>query len=204
MNAPPFLPATLSVLLILIAAYTAWRLAAAAVLELRTDRETDALLLLASVAAGGLLSTWAHTLPRTVWTVLFALAAGYFAVRAATTGTDTARRTRHVVHGVGSLVLVYMFSAGVAPSTLHGTTAGQYTMAGMPGMYVDTTITFPAIGLVCVAAMAFYAASSISRINPVLSDATTTVPSVFAARSIEACRIVLVLILAYGILSKLV
>ncbi|HTJ68100.1 MAG TPA: DUF5134 domain-containing protein [Actinospica sp.] len=203
MNAPAFLPATFSVLLILIAAYTAWRLLAAPVLELRTDRETDALLLLASVAGTGLLSTWAHTLPRGAWTVLFAVASGYFAVRAATAGTDTARCARHAVHAVGSLVLVYMFLAGVAPSTLHGTTAGEYTMAGMPGMYVDTTITFPAIGLACVAAMAFYAATSLSRLSPAHSDATT-VPNVFAARSIEVCRIVLVLILAYGILSKLV
>jgi hypothetical protein len=202
-NAPGFLPATLSILLILIAAYTAWRLAAARVLELGADPETDALLLLASVAGAGLLSSWAHTLPRAAWSVLFALAAGYFAVRAATTRTDPARRVRHATHAVGSLVLVYMLLAGVAPSTLHGTTAGEYTMAPMPGMYIDTTITYPALGLICVAAMAFYAATSLSRLSPAQPDAAAA-PSVFASRSIEACRIVIVLALAYAILSKLV
>jgi hypothetical protein len=89
-------------------------------------------------------------------------------------------------HAVGSLVLVYMSVAGVAPSTLHGTAAGENTMAGMPGMYVDTTIAFPAIGLICVAAMAFYAATSSSRLSPTQPDASAA-PSV-----------------AFAILSKLV
>lgn len=203
MNAPAFLPVTLSILLILVAAFTAWRLAAAPVLDLRTDRETDALLLAASITGAGMLSRWAHTLPRTAWTVLFVLGACYFAVRAATSQTDAARRGRYVAHALGSLVLVYMFLAGVAPSTLHGTTAGEYTMAGMPGMYVDTTISFPALGLVCVAAMAFYAASALGRLSPTPAEGAA-MPHVFAGRALEACRIVVILALAYAILSKLV
>jgi hypothetical protein len=202
-NAPAFLPATLSVLLILIAAYALWRLVAAPVLDLRVDRETDAMLLLTSVAGAGLLSRWADTMPRGAWSALFALTACYFVVRALTSRTDPVRRSRFAAHTIGSMVLVYMFAAGVAPSTLHGSTAGEFTMAGMPGMYVDTTVTYPALGLICVAAMAFYAATALARLSPVSTDQSATT-GVVAGRSVEACRIVLTLVLAYTILSKLV
>jgi hypothetical protein len=200
-NAPTFLPTAISALLILVAGYAAWRLLAGPALELRTDRETDVLLLLAGVAGAGLISSWAHTLPRTAWSILFALLACYLALRAATVRDQPPRRARFVAHAAGSLVLLYMFLAGVAPSTLHGSTAGEYVMAGMPGMYMDTTITYPAVGLVCVAAIAFYAATGLSRLST--ADAASA-PSVAAPRSVEVCRIVIALALAYAILSKLV
>ncbi|MBR7830304.1 DUF5134 domain-containing protein [Actinospica sp. MGRD01-02] len=202
MNAPAFLPAIISVLLIFVAGYAGWRLLAAPTLDLRTDFETDTLLLAAGVAGAGLISNWAHTLPRAAWSVIFTVAAGYFAVRAVIARAQVPRRNRLLAHACGSLVLVYMFLAGVAPSTLHGSTAGEYTMAPMPGMYVDTTITYPAIGLVCVAALAFYTASVLSRLSGAPVEGTER--RAFAPRSVEACRVVVILALAYGILSKIV
>lgn len=203
MNAPAFLPVTLSILLVLIAVYALWRMAAAPLLGLSTSLETDLLLLAVGVAGAGLVSAWAHTLPRAVWAVLFGVGACYFAVRAVVARGHLAYRGRAVAHACGCLVLVYMFLAGVGPSTLRGSTAGQYTMAGMPGMYVDTTMTYPALGLACVAAMAFYAVSVVARPTP-----STEVPGGarggFAPGSVEACRVLVTLVLAYAILSKLV
>lgn len=202
MNAPAFLPAIISALMLLVAGYAAWRLALAPALGLARDIETDALLLAAAVAGAGLVSSWAHTLPRAAWSVLFAIAACCFAVRARA-AKDQSRRGMLISHAGGCAVLVYMFLAGVAPSTLHGSTAGQYTMAPMPGMYVDQTITHPAIGLACVAVMALCAATTISKLSPVPQDRSAGT-AVFAARSVEACRIFLTLALAYAILSKVV
>ena len=203
MNAPAFLPAVLSTLMILVAGYAVWRLLAAPALRLRTDRETDALLLLAGTAGAGLISRWAHSLPRPAWSALFVLAACYFAVRSVISRADPHSRGRLAAYSIASLVLVYMFQAGVAPSTLHGSTAGEYTMAGMPGMSVDTTITYPAIGLACVAAMASYAAGELSRASAPPAGAPTR-KTVAGARGVQVCKVVVALTLAYAILSKLV
>lgn len=203
MNAPAFLPAVLSVLLIAVAGYAFWRLLAARALRLASDIETDLLLLCVGVAGAGLLSDWARSLPRAAWEGLFAAGCCYFAARALLARADPRRRARAATHACGCAVLVYMFLAGVAPSTIHGSTAGQYVMAGMPDMIVDTTITFPALGLACVAVMTFYAVSVVARLNPTEAAAPRP-PAGFAPRSVEACRVLIALALAYAILAKLV
>jgi hypothetical protein len=203
-NAPAFLPTALSILLIAVAGYAFWRLLAARALGLAADVETDLLLLCASVAGAGLLSDWARSLPRAVWEVLFATACCYFAAQALRARTDPRRHARAAAHACGSAILVYMFLAGVAPSTINGSTAGNYVMAGMPGMIVDNTITFPALGLVCVAAMTFYCAGVVARLKPAEGAAATEPRAGFPPRSVEACRVLITLALAYAILSKLV
>ena len=201
MNAPAFLPAFLGILLILVAGYASWRVIAGPVLGFVTEIETDLLLLVSAIAGAGLVSAWAHTLPRGLWAGLFAAVAGYFAVRAGLARRLAQVRGRAIAHASGCLVLVYMFLAGVGPSTLQGSTAGRYTMAGMPGMYVDTTITDPALGLVCVAAIAFYAVGVVAGYG---QEAAAGMPKSFAAGSVEACRVIVALVLADAILSKLV
>lgn len=269
MNAPSFLPVVLSLLMLAAAVYSLWRLAMARVLERATDVEADLLHLAAGLAAAGLVSSWARTLPRDLWAVLFAAAAVYFAYRAWEVWDE--RRTRLVPAARAGLcgVFVYAFLAGVAPSTLQGSTAGQYTMAGMPGMIKDQTIALPALGLILVVALAFYAVAVVAQLSPepgtetgggaaaaaaaggasgkgakaagtrtagAKAVGTKTVgtkivgtkaagtkaagtkaagarpaggadkaaAAMLAPRSVEICRIVLVLVLAYAILSKLV
>lgn len=115
---------------------------------------------------------------------------------------DAPRRARAAAHACGSAVLVYAFLAGVAPSTMKGSTAGSYVMAGMPGMIVDATVAFPALGLVCVAALTFYCVSVVAGLEPAEPDARPEPRAGFAPRSVEACRVLIAL--AYAILSKLV
>ena len=214
MNAPPWLPALLSVLMLLLAGYSLWRLLISRAWGRATDYETDALHLAAGLAAAGLISTWMHTLPRGVWTALFAAAGLYFAVRARRAWAIAAERRRLLAGAACCAVLVYMFLAGVAPSTLSGSTAGEYTMAGMPGMIVDQTVAYPAIGLIFVVALAFCAVLVLNHIDsppaarpePTLGGPNDGAPAggVIAPRSVELCRALLLLVLAYAILSKLV
>jgi hypothetical protein len=165
-NAPSFLPVVLSLLMLAAAVYSLWRLAVARVLERSVDIEADVLHLAAGLAAAGLISSWARTLPRDLWAGLFAAGAVYFGYRAWQVWDE--RRTRLVPAARAGVcgVLVYAFLAGVAPSTLHGSTAGQYTMAGMPGMIKDQTVALPALGLILVVALAFYAVALVGRLSP--------------------------------------
>jgi hypothetical protein len=216
-NAPSFLPVVISVLMLLVAVYAAWRLAFARLLERATDVETDLLHLAVGLAGAGMVAHWAQTLPHVAWTAVFAAGTGYFAVRLARARGE-ARRAPAVHAGLCAVVL-YMLTAGVGPSTIHGSTAGMYTMAGMPGMSKDPTITFPGIGLVAVAALAFYAVTVLSRISPpepgtprIPAPAKAAAPApvpdrvgaLLAPRSVALCRVALALVLAYAILSKLV
>jgi hypothetical protein len=165
MNAPAWLSNLLSILMIALACYALWRLLIARAWGRAVDYEADALHLVAAIAAAGLISSWAHTLPRTAWLVVFAAAGVYFAVKAATGWADGSARWRFTGAFACCAVLVYAFAAGVAPSTLHGSTAGQYTMAGMPGMYMDQTEHFPALGLALVVALAFGAVVAVNRVG---------------------------------------
>lgn len=213
MNAPSWLSTLISLLALGLAGYSLWRLLIFRTWNRSTDYESDTLNLLAGVAAAGLVSNWAHTLPRAVWTVLFALIGVYFAGRAVLAWSAADER-RRLLGGAGCCAaLLYMFTAGVAPSTLQGSTAGQYTMAGMPGMVMDQTVTYPAIGLIFVVAMAFGAVLLVNRAGSMPAPAPA-VPAVggphdgavlaLAPRSVLICRMLLLLVLAYAILSKLV
>jgi hypothetical protein len=213
-NAPAWLSNLLSILMLGLAFYSLWRLLISRAWGRSTDFEMDALHLLAGIAAAGLISTWARTLPRGAWTVVFAACGVYFAVRAARAWADASGR-RRMIGGAGCCaVLLYMFTAGVAPSTLHGSTAGQYTMAGMPGMIMDQTVTYPSIGLIFVVGLAFSAVALVNRIGaapaprpaPVVGGPNDGAPvfSALAPRSVQLCRVLLLLVLAYAILSKLV
>lgn len=225
MNAPSFLPVILSILMLAVAVYSVWRLGIARAWGRESDIEADVLHFAAGIAAAGLLCTWARTLPRGAWAGLFAAGVLYFAIRAAVAwrarGSGVGVRAPLARFGVCA-VLVYCFLAGVAPSTIHGSSAGQYTMAGMPGMIVDQTVDLPALGLILVAGLAFYAVSVVARLSPepqqagagtvpaprsaTAAQATTTrgVGGLLAPRSLEVCQVALVVVLAYAILSKIV
>ena len=214
MNAPNWLTALVSTLMVFVAGYAAWRLAISKAWGRVTDYESDILHFAVGVAAAGMIAKWAHTLPRSVWTVLFIAGGVYFAVRTYRSWSDRPERAKLLAHTACCAIIVYMFLAGVAPSTLSGSTAGQYTMAGMQGMIVDSTITYPAIGLIFAVGLCFYAVAVLNQMQPLpLKDDTeakstngTTGTSglMLAPRSVDACRIVIVLVLAYAILSKLV
>jgi hypothetical protein len=211
-NAPVWLSNLLSILALALACFSLWRLLIVRLWNRTTDYESDVLHLLAGVAAAGLISNWAHTLPHALWTGLFVAAGVYFLARTALVWDTVGERRRLLGAAACCAVLVYMFAAGVAPSTLNGTTAGQYTMAGMPGMILDQTLTYPSVGLIFVVAMAFGAVVLLNRAGsmpaprpvPAVGGPDDGAPVALAPRSVLICRIVLLLVMAYAILSKLV
>jgi hypothetical protein len=211
-NVPSWLSSLFSILMLALACYSLWRLLIARVWNRATDYETDALHLFAAVAAAGLISNWAHTLPRGVWTLLFALAGVYFVMRMARVWDAVGERRRLFGAAGCCAVLVYMFTAGVAPSTLQGSTAGQYTMAGMPGMIVDRTVTYPSIGLIFVVIMSFAMVLLVNRAGsmppvrpaPAVGGPDDGAALVLAPRSVLICRVVLLSAFVFAILSRLV
>jgi hypothetical protein len=162
--------------------------------------DTDLLLIAGGTANAGLVSAWAHTFPRALWTVVFAVAACYFVVRAVLLRSTPAARDRAIAHTAGCVVLLYV-PRRCRPPDLARIDRRTVHVPGMPGMYVDTTITYPAVGLVCVAAIAFYCVHVVARIGAPAADET---PRSFASGSVEASRVAVALVLAYAILSKLV
>ena len=203
MNAPAWLTALVSTLMILVAAYSAWRLAISRLWERATDYESDLLHLALGIAGAGMVAAWARTLPRPAWTTLFIAGALYFAFRTYRNWDDRPRRAKLLAQTSTCAIVVYMLLAGVAPSTIHGSSAGMYTMAGMPGMIVDQTLTFPTIGLIFVVGLCFYAVAVLNQITP-LGEGGSGGTGVLAPRSVDICRIVIALVLVYAILTKLV
>ena len=212
MNAPVWLSTLLSILMIALAGYAMWRLLIARAWNRTVDYETDALQLFAGIATAGLISNWARTLPRGAWAVVFAVAGLYFAVRAVRSWAQTDQRARLLGGLSCCAVLVYAFAAGVTPSTLHGSTAGQYTMAGMPGIILDQTEHLPALGLVLVVGLAFAAVVVVNKTGsmpkpkpkPAVGGPNDGAATMLAPRSVGIGRVVLLVVLAYAILAKLV
>jgi Domain of unknown function (DUF5134) len=211
-NAPSWLSTLISLLALAVAGYSLWRLLISRPFNRTTDYESDALHLLGGVAVAGLISQWAHTLPRALWTTLFVLGGVYFLVRAALVWDTPGGRRRPLGAAACCAVFLYMFAAGVAPSTLNGSTAGQFTMAGMPGMILDKTVTYPTIGLLFVVGIAFGAVLLVNRAGsmpsarpvPALGGPDDGAPLALAPRTALVCRVLLLLVMAYAILSRLV
>jgi len=239
-NAPAWLPDILAAVMIAIAAFHLWRLSVTRTFAARSDYELDVLLILLALATAGMLEHWIHLLTPGAWATILAVAGAWFVLRAVTrsraAGVDGAAGTNaaaganagagvdraagpsvrsSVAAAVGCAVAVYMLLAGVAPSTLSGSTAGQYTMAGMPGMTVDSTITWPTLGIAFSVLLAVYAVAALDQISRPDSASSGLVTdsgpvrqrgaaAVLAPRTAALCRIALAVTMAYAILAKLV
>lgn len=218
MNAPAWLPDILAAIMIAIAAFHLWRLSVARTFAARTDYELDVLLILLALANAGMLEHWIHLLTPGAWATILAVAGAWFVVRAvmrsraagagagagaqAEAGPSVRSSVRSsAAAAAGCAVAVYMLLAGVAPSTLSGSTAGQYTMAGMPGMTVDSTVAWPTLGIAFSVLLAVYAVAGLDQISRTDSVGSG---AVLAPRTAALCRIALAVTMAYAILAKLV
>ena len=215
MNAPGWLPPILAAVMLLVAAYSLWRLAMARILGLTADLAHDAVVFLLSVATAGMLVSWMNVLRPGIWALLLGAVGVGFAAhavrqrRSAPKGATAGSARVSLFAAGGCAVAVYMLLAGVAPSTIKGSTAGYYTMAGMSDMYKDTTITFPALGVALCIVLLGYAVIALDRITALPETAERASTGVagtraFAPRSVTACEIAIVVTMAYAILAKLV
>jgi hypothetical protein len=208
MSAPAWLPPLLAALMLAVAGFLLWRLIVAAAFDYATDPVADLFHIAAAQAVAGMLVSWMRTLPPAAWAALFAVAAAWFAVcalRARRVG-DTGSSQRAATNLMVAAVLVYMPLAGVAPSAIRGSSAGMYSMAGMPGMSRDTTIHLPALGLLLAAGALGYVVLLIERLSTATpADAARgdggvaqhTARSVMTPRLVACCRILLLAVMAY-------
>ena len=219
MNAPAWLTVLVTVMVLAVAVFFVWRLAVAGGFNRAIEPETDLFYAAAGLALAGMLARWMRLLPPGVWAALFGCATVWFVARcvwAHRTG-DRSARSRYGFDAAVAVVLVYMPVAGVAPSTLRGSTAGMVTMAGMPGMMVDTTEHAPALGLLLVLGVVGGAVVLLDRLSATGSlaseraDTAVEAPIDRAAPSLPllprvagACRVLLLIVIAYAILGKLV
>jgi hypothetical protein len=200
LNAPAWLPVILAAVMLAVAAFSLWRIAMARVLgpsSANPDFAPDAVVLLLALATAGMLVRWMHLLNPGIWALLLCAAGVWLAFRSA------------VAAVAGCAIAVYMLLAGVAPSTINGSTAGSYTMAGMSDMYKDTTITFPALGIVLSVVLLGYAVTALDRLTPTRRPAESTPGATSAAqalapRALVLCEVAIVVTMAYAILAKLV
>jgi Domain of unknown function (DUF5134) len=215
MNAPAWLPVILALLMIAIAGYSLWRMAMSRFLDMRSDLGHDAVVFLLAAATAGMLVRWMHVFRPGVWALLLAAAGVWFVARAVALGRGPGEgraggSTRPALAAAaGCAIGVYMLLAGVAPSTINGSTAGYYTMAGMSDMYKDTTITFPALGVILAVLLLGYAVATLDRISPSqdraeIASVEASVAGVLAPRTLALCEVVIVLTMAYAIFAKLV
>lgn len=220
MNAPTWLIGVLAALLLAIMGFFVWRMAVARGWSRRADYPRDALYALAALAVAETQAKWLGILPRPVWAVTFGLAALAFAAAAVRAyrvagGREGSTWRRSAFDAGVALVMVYMFTAGVAPSTLSGSTAGMVVMAGMPGMIITNPVKYPTLGLALAVGLLAYVVVALDRFSAsraaVVDGGNQVDPMdrpgplpLLAPRTAQACRMALALVMAYAIIAHLV
>jgi hypothetical protein len=160
MSSPAWLADSFAVLMVVIAAYCACRLAISWLRGKDTERDADALHVLMGVAMAGMLEPRLTPVPGAAWRAVFAAAAAWFAwqaIRAGRRGAVGTRCAQPAPHAVESAAMVYMLlPIGSWPSR-HG--PGM----AMPGMNQGATAGNPALTLVLALFMLGYVLWAIDR-----------------------------------------
>jgi Domain of unknown function (DUF5134) len=152
-NRPAWLAGSFAVLMVVIAAYCACRLAISWLRRKDTERDADALHVLMGAAMAGMLQPRLTPVPGAAWRVVFAAAAAWFAwqaIRAGRRGAVGTRCAYPAPHAVESAVMVYMLLPVGSWPTGHG--PGM----AMPGMSQGATAGNPALTLVLALFMLGY------------------------------------------------
>ena len=152
MNGPAWLAGSIAVLMVVIAAYCACRLAVARLRGRDTEIDTDGLHVLMGVAMAGMLEPRLTPVPGTVWRAVFAAAAVWFAWQAIRPRgrAGRARCAHPAPHAVECAVMVYMLlPVGSWP-------AGQGAAMAMPGLSQGANAGNPALTLVLALFMLGY------------------------------------------------
>jgi hypothetical protein len=152
MGGPSWLAGLLAAAMLLTAGYAASRLAAARVLRIPAEADTDALHALMGTAMAGMFLPQLRLLPGSAWAVVFGAAGTWFAASAIRTRRTAPRRWQcrfPVPHLVECLAMLYMLLAVPAGPRAPG--------MAMPGMAAPGTAAgFPALALVLALFMLGY------------------------------------------------
>jgi hypothetical protein len=164
---PSWIPDTFAAIMILVAAVSAARLAAAGRAGrwwVSADADSDAAHLLMAVAMAGMLVAGLRTLPAVAWEVVFALMTVWFTGRVAREERGRGLRSWvsscHSPHLVHSAAMCYMFAAVITPRAAAGPepygkitveTRQEIPRDGMPRL--RAVVTTPRLATICRIAM---------------------------------------------------
>jgi hypothetical protein len=178
---PAWVTGGLAALMIVIAAYSAGRLAFSRLRRRETESDADVLHVFMGVAMAGMLVPWLSLLPAAVWQVMFAVAAAWFgwqALRALRGNRESAsRRAYSAAHLVECSAMIYMLRSAGSPGP-----PGIRPAMAMPGMSgpPGAAASFPALALLLALFMLGYTFWTADRLTS-LSRATAAQAALSAA-----------------------
>jgi Domain of unknown function (DUF5134) len=210
-SAPAWLAPGFAVLMVMVAARCAARLAISWLRGKNTERDADALHVLMGVAMAGMLEPRLTPVPVTAWRAVFAAAAAWFAWQAIRRGRQAGggRGAHPAAHAVECGAMVYMLLPVGSWHTGHG------PAMAMPGMSQGTTIGNPALTLVLALFMLGYVLWAVDRLaylsrTPALATARTAAASprpadgaVLAPRLAASYKITMAITMGYMLIMML-
>jgi hypothetical protein len=143
MGGPAFLTEIFAAASLAVAVYCAGRLVASRRWHRPTELDTDGTHVVMGVAMAGMLVSGLHTLPSTIWEIVFALGAGWFGYRMLATRSATQpspwRSAHPLPHLVECAAMVFMFAILPAAVAVKATSSG---MGGMTMTPIESRFSF--------------------------------------------------------------
>jgi hypothetical protein len=199
MIAPTWLSDGLAITMLTVAAYCASRLVVARLTHRRTNYSVDAVHTAMGVAMAGMLT--ARLASATAWVVVFAVAAGWFGVRAVRGLVGVPAHAiavgSHLRHLVTSATMVYMLVA--VPTVAAASTPRAASMTGS-----GTGVRFPTLALVLGLFMIGYSVMVTDRLSrqPAEPDRADAAP-VLAPRTVACCQVAMNITMGYMLVTLL-
>lgn len=140
MTGPFWLAATFAAAMLMVAVYCAGRLVVSALGDRATERDVDGVHVAEGVAMAGMLVPRLNLPPGAVWDIVFGIAAGWFAWRAARVarrrGAAGYRAHHYLPHLAEAAAMLLMLAAVPAVRAVTGPGAGMSGPAGGNGLSV--------------------------------------------------------------------
>jgi hypothetical protein len=196
---PHWLSDGLAITMLTVAAYCASRIVLARLTRRATHYSVDAVHTAMGIAMAGMLT--GRLASTTTWVVVFALAAGWFGLRAigVVSGTRTGSGAAHLRHVVTSGAMVYMLVA--APTTAAATTPATTTMTQMG---TGGAARFPTLALVFGIFMIGYTIMVTDRLSrPTAEQQAGDDPSILAPRTVACCQVAMNITMSYMLVTLL-
>ena len=204
MSGPAWLAGSFAVLMVVIAAYCACRLAVGRLRGRNTEIDSDGLHVLMGVAMAGMLEPRLTLVPAIVWRAVFATAAVWFAWQAIRTGGRAGRaraRCAHPApHAVECAVMVYMLLPVGSWPAGHGQGTGMAMAMG--GLNQGATAGNPALTLVLALFMLGYVLWATDRLAGLARVGAAAAPAL-APRMAASYKVAMGIAMGYMLVTML-
>jgi hypothetical protein len=201
--APAWIADGLAITMLTVSAYCASRVIVARRLHRRTNYSVDAVHTVMGIAMAGMLTS--RLASPSIWVVVFAVATGWFGVRAVAGATGLRASSvavgSHVRHLITSGAMVYMLlatPAAAAASTPNTTTA-------LATMGSNGQVRFPTLALLLGFFMIGYTVMVADRLSrtPSTCEETSSAVAVLAPRTVACCQVAMNVTMGYMLVTLL-